>query len=105
MRVISAQREAAREFVIRNQDRLLWGSDQVSGNDRGFDFLASRWWAHRKLWETAYNGPSPIFDPDLPADQQVEMHGLALPDEVLQKVYHDNVIKLFGRVGVRFGED
>ncbi len=104
VREVSNRRDAAREFVIRNQDRLMWGSDQVSGNDRGFDFLASRWWVHRKLWETAYNGPSPIFDPDLPNDRQVEIHGLALPDEVLQKVYHDNAVKLLGRVGVRFEE-
>ncbi len=104
VREISARRDAAREFVIRNQDRLLWGSDQVSGNDRGFDFLASRIWAHRKLWETAYIGPSPIMDPDVPADQQPLMRGLALPDGVLQKIYHDNSIALLGRVGVRFDE-
>jgi Amidohydrolase len=102
VREISARRDAAREFVVRNQDRLLWGSDQVSGDDRGFDFLASRWWAHRKLWETAYVGPGPIVDPDLPADQQPTMHGLALPDTVLQKIYHDNTVKLLARLGVAF---
>jgi hypothetical protein len=100
VREISARRDAARDFVIRNQDRLLWGSDQVSGNDRGFDFLASRWWVHRKLWETAYSGPSPISDPDLPGDRQPDVHGLALPTDVLQKLYRDNVVKLLGRVGV-----
>lgn len=103
-REISARREAAREFVIRNQDRLLWGSDQVSGDARGFDFLASRWWVHRKLWETGYVGASPILDPDLPVDQQPKLAGLALPDGVLQKVYHDNAIKLLARVGVYFDE-
>jgi hypothetical protein len=56
-REISARRDAAREFVIRNADRIIFGSDQVSGDDRGFDFLASRFWVHRKLWETAYSGP------------------------------------------------
>ena len=61
-----------REFVIRNQNRLLWGSDQVSGDGRGWDFLASRWWCHRKLWETAYDATSPIFDPDLPEDRTAE---------------------------------
>jgi hypothetical protein len=104
VREVSARRDAAREFVIRNQDRLLWGSDQVSGNDRGFDFLASRWWAHRKLWETAYTGASPILDPDLPADAQPILRGLALPDGVLQKIYRDNTIKLLGSVGVRFDQ-
>jgi predicted TIM-barrel fold metal-dependent hydrolase len=102
VREVSARRDAARDFVIRNQDRLLWGSDQVSGDNRGFDFLASRWWAHRKLWETAYIGPSPILDPDLAPDKQPTLSGLALPDGVLQKLYHDNAVNLLGRVGVRF---
>ena len=31
------------------------------------------------------------------------LHGLALPDAVLQKLYHDNAIKLLARVGVSFG--
>jgi len=101
-REVSARRDAAREFVIRNQDRLLWGSDQVSGDKRGFDFLASRWWVHRKLWETAYTGPSPILDPDLPVESQPQLAGLALPDEVLQKIYHDNAVKLLARIGVNF---
>jgi predicted TIM-barrel fold metal-dependent hydrolase len=103
-REISRQAEAARAFFIRNQDRILFGSDQVSGDDRGFDFLASRWWVHRKLWETDYAGPSPILDPDLPADSQPQLQGLALPAEVLQKIYHDNAIKLLALVGVRFGD-
>ena len=49
VREISARRDAARDFIIRNQDRIIFGSDQVSGDDRGFDFLASRFWSHRKL--------------------------------------------------------
>jgi hypothetical protein len=103
VREISLRRDLARDFFIRNQDRLIFGSDQVSGDDRGFDFLASRFWCHRKLWETAYVGPSPIFDPDLGPDEQPVMRGLALPDGVLQKLYHDNVVKLLGKVGVAFG--
>jgi hypothetical protein len=30
------------------------------------------------------------------------MRGLALPDGVLQKLYHDNVVKLLARVGASF---
>ncbi len=101
-RELSARRDAAREFIIRNADRILFGTDQVSGDDRGFDFLASRIWVHRKLWETAYTGPSPIFDPDLSQDEQPTLRGLALPDEVLQKLYHDNAVKLLARVNVAF---
>lgn len=102
VREVSARRDQARDFIIRWQDRLLWGSDQVSTDDRGFDFLASRFWCHRKLWETAYQGPSPILDPDLPEDRQPQIRGLALPDDVLQKLYHDNAVRLLGSVGVGF---
>ena len=103
-REVSARRDPAREFFIRNQDRILFGSDQVSGDDRGFDFLASRFWVHRKLWETAYDGQTPIFDPDLPADHQPVLHGLALPDDVLQKLYHDNAASFLAKIGMRFNE-
>ena len=102
VREVSARRDEAREFFIRNADRILFGSDQVSGDDRGFDFLASRFWAHRKLWETAFIGPTPIHDPDLPEDQQPTLRGLALPDEVLQKLYHTNAIRFLARIGVSF---
>jgi hypothetical protein len=105
VREISCRRDAAREFFIRNQDRLLFGTDQVSGDDRGFDFLASRFWCHRKLWETTYCGCSPILDPDLSENAQPQIQGLALPDAVLQKLYHDNAVKLLARVGVRFGDN
>lgn len=100
VREISARRQAARAFFIRNQDRIIFGSDQVTGDDRNFDFLASRFWCHRKLWETAYIGTTPVVDPDVPRDQQPTLRGLALPDAVLQKLYHDNVVKLYRRVGV-----
>lgn len=100
VREVSQRRDEAREFIIRNQNRLLWGSDQVSGDGRDWDFLASRWWAHRKLWETGYSDTSPIFDPDLPVEKQPQLNGLALPDSVLQKLYRDNAVKLMARVGV-----
>jgi hypothetical protein len=105
VREISARRDQAREFFIRNQDRIIYGSDQVSYADRGFDFLASRWWCHRKLWETAYIGPSPIIDPDVPADEQPTLRGLALPDGVLQKLYRDNAMKLLTKANLTFADD
>jgi predicted TIM-barrel fold metal-dependent hydrolase len=102
LRELCAQRDAARDFFIRNQDRILFGTDLVTADGRDFDFLASRFWAHRKLWETARIGPSPICDPEAPADAQPQMRGLALPDEVLQKLYHDNAAKMLAEVGAGF---
>jgi predicted TIM-barrel fold metal-dependent hydrolase len=103
-REISRRRDEAREFFIKNADRILFGSDQVSGDDRGFDFLASRWWTQRKLWETAFVGPAPIRDPDLPDEDQPVLRGLALPDDVLQKLYHDNSAKVLATAGIRLGK-
>jgi hypothetical protein len=104
VREVSARRDVMREFVIKNADRLLWGSDQVSGDTREFDFLASRMWCHRKLWETAYVGRSPVLDPDVPQDNQPMLRGLALPDETLQKIYHDTTVRVLGKHGVYFDE-
>lgn len=100
VREISKRRDEARDFIIRNEDRILFGSDQVSGDDRGFEFLASRFWAHRKLWETAAIMPSPIYDPDLPEDAQPMLRGLALPDQTLQKIYHNNAVRFLNALGV-----
>lgn len=102
IRELSARRDEAREFFIRNEDRILFGTDQVTSDERGWDFLASRFWAHRKLWETAYVGETNVLDPDLPEDQQPIIRGLALPDSTLQKMYHDNVMKLLDRIGMGF---
>ncbi len=98
-RELSLRRDEAREFFIRNQDRILFGTDQVTGDQRDFDFLASRFWVHRKLWETSHVGESPILDPDLPHEMQPKLRGLALPDGCLQKIYHDNATRLLNRIG------
>ena len=45
------------------------------------------------------SAPCPILDPDLPPDQQPDIRGLALPDDVLQKIYHDNALKVLARIG------
>lgn len=104
VREISRHRNESREFFIRNQDRIIFGTDQVSGDDRGFDFLASRFWCHRKLWETDFVGPSPIYDPDVPENAQPTLRGLSLPADVIQKIHHDNAVNLLSRVGMMFDE-
>ena len=96
---------AARAFVLRHQDRLLFGSDQVSldvetWRGRSAHFFASRWWVHRKLWESDHDGPSPIRDPTAP-DGVAPLRGLLLPPDVLAKLYRGNVTRLLASVGVR----
>jgi predicted TIM-barrel fold metal-dependent hydrolase len=95
VRAVSRQPEALREFMIRNQDRILFGSDLVVAEKCDFDHYASRYWAHQTMWETDYRGESPIEDPD--ADNPPRLAGLALPAAVLRKFYHENA----GRFGYR----
>ncbi len=103
-------------FLQRFKGRILFGSDIVTADDhlapsedgsemtskasspeQAFDLYASRYWALRKLWETDFDGESPIADPDLamvdpkmydPMDAP-PLRGKSLPTEVLESLYHD----------------
>ncbi|MEM7808456.1 MAG: amidohydrolase family protein, partial [Planctomycetota bacterium] len=99
VREVSARRDELRAFVIEFQDRLMWGSDQVSQTLRSDAFYASRWWCHRKLWESGYDGPSLIADPDAPNGEPV-LRGLDLAEDVLTKLYRTNITRLMACVGV-----
>jgi hypothetical protein len=93
VREISNRRDAIRNLILAFPDRIIWGSDQVSGDARDFHFYASRLYCHRKLFETAHSGPSPIRDPDVSPGTPT-LNGLALPSHILQKIYRDNTLKL-----------
>ncbi len=105
VRELCPQAERARQFFITNQDRIIFGTDQVSGDDRGFDFLASRLWTHRRLWESDCDVPSPIYDPDLVPECQLRLRGLNLPKAVLQKLYCGNGAALLNKLGMGFDQD
>lgn len=112
------------DFLTRYAGRILFGSDIVttdehlapvkgttvyagelaSSPEQAFELYASRYWALRTMWETDYNGPSPIADPDL-ALVEPEKHspqdapalvGRALPAEMLRMLYAGAAERLFG---------
>lgn len=92
VRGIAPQPGRAREFLMRNADRILFGTDLVVDDKYDFDHYASRFWVHQMLWETAYRGESPIEDPD--AEGPPQLAGLDLPAEALRKMYTENAAKL-----------
>jgi hypothetical protein len=93
VREVARQPERVREFMIRNADRILFGSDLVASDKfREFDHYASRYWAHLQMWETAYRGESPIEDPD--AEQPPRLAGVDLPEDVLRALYIENAQRL-----------
>ncbi len=110
-------RETIIAFLQRYQGRILFGSDIVTDDEHlnppdpeqreiyhranseaeAFDLYTSRYWSLRTLWETDYEGESPIADPDLAMvnpQQYTEndaplLCGKSLPHDILKSLYHD----------------
>ncbi len=95
-----------RDFCQRNPGRVLFGSDSVADSHNiSFDLLASRYWALRTLFETDYQGPSPIDDPDLqlldpslPTGTTPTLRGAKFDPATLATVYHGAARQLMNRV-------
>ena len=98
IREASAHREAIRSLICRKPDRFLFGSDLVTRHSLEREHYVSRYWCHRTLWESEWEGRSPIADPDFQGPEggpaTPPLRGLDLPNEVLVKVYHGNAERL-----------
>jgi hypothetical protein len=98
VREVSAHHDAIRALLCRHPDRFLWGSDLVSRHDLPREHYASRYWCHRTLWESEWQGRSPIADGDYtPAPGEPAtppLLGLGLPPDVLQRLYYENANRL-----------
>ena len=122
-------RDESADFFTRHRHRILFGSDIVTTEEHlapkpvpsqhpmadladspesAFDLYASRYFALRTMLEGSGDRPSNIADPDLmmvdparfgPMDAPT-LRGLALPDDVLQDLYHRNARRILARVGV-----
>jgi len=95
VRELSAKPAEAREFFIRYADRICFGSDLVALDGRDCSYYASRLHVQRMMWETDVRTRSMIIDPDAPPGGP-RLNGLALPREVLAKIYRDNAERLLG---------
>ncbi len=113
VREVSRHPEEVAAFLRGNVGRVMFGSDIVTnpenmhadwgGGQGGVDLYASRYWSLRTLWETSYQGPSPIVDPDLTmVDPSLDekstaaMHGLRLDEATLRGLYHDAAARVLG---------
>jgi hypothetical protein len=92
VRGVAPQPERVRALLVRNADRILFGSDLVVADHFDFEHYASRFWVHQMMWQSDYRGESPIEDPD--ADDPPRLAGLALPAEVLRPFYDENAARL-----------
>jgi predicted TIM-barrel fold metal-dependent hydrolase len=84
-------RERVRNFCIKYQDRLLYGTD-LSDNDnpdrKGLsEWVHNTWVADWKYFTTDENMTSENFSGTF--------EGLKLPREVVNKIYHDNAVRWY----------
>jgi predicted TIM-barrel fold metal-dependent hydrolase len=84
-------REKAIDFIVKYQDRLIYGTD----NDHSFAPPSHAARTSRE-WEEAYANQWRFFATnDTVTYQGKEVKGLALPPEILRKLYHDNAVRWF----------
>ncbi len=100
VREVSQRPDAIRALICRHPDRFLFGSDLVTRHGLAVEHYVSRYWALRTLWESDWQGRSPIADADYkPGPEEPPtpvLHGIALPADVLAMVYQGNARRLFG---------
>ena len=91
---LGRQPRRAREFFIKYQDRIMFGTDN------GVDEAMYR--NHFRWLETA----DEYFDYwGYPGQGRWKIYGLDLPDTVLEKIYHKNAERLFGQFrGANIGQ-
>jgi hypothetical protein len=94
VRELGRRRDAARAFFISHADRLIWGTDQVVLDEPDPAHYLVRYWIHQMFWETDLVSELPIDDPD--AAGAPVLRGLALPPDVLRRIYRDNATTWLG---------
>ncbi|MCX5739159.1 MAG: amidohydrolase family protein [Proteobacteria bacterium] len=82
-KIMTADPQAFRDFIVRHQDRILWGADVILKAETTDAFLRHRITKDLDILEQAR-----YVDPDL-APGEVRP-GLALPRAVLEKIYWEN---------------
>jgi uncharacterized protein len=89
---LGRQPYTARRFMIKHQDRILFGTDTPPD--------AEAYRVYYRFLET----DDEYFDPTPAHKQQGRwmIYGLYLPDEVLEKIYNKNALKIFSNLKVNY---
>jgi hypothetical protein len=81
---LGRQPYAARKFLIKYQDRVLFGTDRYPGRPD-----QPRYKIYYRFLETG-DEYFDYYDHPFPPEGEWKIYGMSLPDEVLAKIYRDN---------------
>lgn len=87
---LGRQPYSTREFFIRHQDRIIFGTDMPANLDTSVDMYRAYFRFLETFDESFY---SPDYDGTFERARW-PICGIGLPDEVLKKVYHENILKI-----------
>ena len=82
---LGRQPKRSRQFFIKYQDRILFGKDA---------YKVSEYYTYFRVLET----DDEYFDYYRKRHAHWKMYGLALPDSILKKLYHQNALRLFPNI-------
>lgn len=87
-----------REFFLEYQDQVIFGSD---GNpERGVNEFWIPHWRFLETFDEHFYHPAQIRTPGgSPGHGRYNIYGIGLPDQVLRKVYYENVLQLLPSMG------
>lgn len=92
---LGRQPYTAREFFLKHQDRIMFGTDGPRSGGR----LLPHW----RFFETRDEYLRYAENP-FPPQGLWRIHGLGLPDEVLEKLYHENAARIIPGVREKLGD-
>ena len=82
---LGRQPYTARDFLIKYQDRVLFGTDGPWPELR-----YSRYWRFLETRDEYF----PYSEKEIPPQGLWQIYGVALPDETLEKIYHGNAARI-----------
>jgi predicted TIM-barrel fold metal-dependent hydrolase len=89
---LGRQPYTARKFLIKYQDRALFGTDGGPGRE-----IEQFWTPHWRFLETDdehFDHPAQMLSPlGAPLQGRWRIYGVFLPDDVLRKIYYQNALK------------
>ena len=95
---LGRQPRTARKFLERYQDRVMFGTDATFNAGKEYpqqDLTPAMYRCYFRFLETEDEyfdyAPSAV-----PPQGRWKIYGIALPDSILKKVYHNNAARLFG---------